>query len=96
LQQIKQQGTTQEQAIIKKLELDQKMHHSYSLKTSRSSTIRNRPLFNNKTKEGDLIDLEFKGVPYVFVPGFKNNTFIMPNRVFEKGKAGKRCRYGII
>jgi hypothetical protein len=32
-----------------------------------------------------------KPIPYIFVPKYKNETFIMPDRVFEKGKAGKRC-----
>jgi hypothetical protein len=78
-------------ASIKNISEDQKMHYSQSLKTSRKDIIQNRPEFNNKTKEGELIDVDFKPIPYVFVPAYKNNTFIMPNRVFEKGNAGKRC-----
>ena len=54
-----------------------------------------RPVFNNNTKEGDLIDKEVKSIPYMFIPAFKNNTFIMPDRVLEKGEAAKR-RIGIL
>lgn len=57
------------------------MYHSNSVKTSRNS-FNHRPFFNNKTKEGQLIDVEFKPVPYVFIPGYKNDTFIMPDRNF--------------
>lgn len=57
------------------------MYHSNSTKTSRNSFM-HRPLFNNKTREGELLDMEFKPVPYLFVPGYKNETFIMPDRVF--------------
>ena len=33
-----------------------------------------------------------RSVPYLFIPKYKNETFIMPDRVFAKGKAGKRCK----
>ena len=49
-----------------------------------------RPLFNNKTKEGEYIEKEFKSIPYIFIPAYKNNNFIMPDRVLEKGEAAKR------
>jgi hypothetical protein len=48
-------------------------------------------MFNNKTKDGELLDEDIKPIPYVFIPGYKNNTFIMPDRVLEKGDAAKRC-----
>jgi hypothetical protein len=59
---------------------------------SRKLKLQNRPQFNNKTKEGELIDDDLRPNPYNFIPGYKNNTFIMPSRVFEKGNAGKRCK----
>ena len=68
------------------------MHHSQSFSESRRKQSELRPLFNNKTKEGELLDKKSKLIPYVFIPKYKNETFTMPNRVFEKGKAGKRCK----
>lgn len=67
------------------------MRHSMSHDCSRNHEFVNRPFFNNKTKPGNLLDKQVKQIPYYFIPGYKNETFIMPNRVFEKGKAGKRC-----
>lgn len=67
------------------------MHHSFSLGSEKKAAFENRPFFNNKTKEGELLEAEVKPIPYIFVPKYKNETFIMPDRVFEKGKAGKRC-----
>ena len=49
-----------------------------------------RPDFNNRIKEGELLDKEVKSIPYMLIPGNKNNTFIMPDRVLEKGEAAKR------
>jgi hypothetical protein len=53
--------------------------------------LEKRPQFNNKTKEGSFLDSDIKAVPYKFIPKYKNETFIMPQRVFERGRAGKRC-----
>lgn len=57
------------------------MNHSISARVSRSS-LESRPMFNNKTREGELIDAQIRPVPYLFIPGFKSNDFIAPDRVF--------------
>ena len=76
-----------------KIKEKRRMHHSLSVSASKRQQFMSRPRFNNKTKEGELIDGVVKCVPYRFIPGYKNNTFIMPDRVFEKGNAAKRCNY---
>ena len=63
-----------------------------SLIEPKRSEFQSRPLFNNKTKHGEFIDGKVKPIPYMFIPKYKNDTFIMPNRVFAKGRAGKRCK----
>lgn len=62
-----------------------------SLIETKRNELEERKLFNNKTKEGGLLDNKIKPVPYLFIPKYKNDTFIMPDRVFAKGKAAKRC-----
>jgi len=39
-------------------------------------------LFNNKTKQGGLFQEQPHQIPYLFIPKYKNDNFIMPDRVF--------------
>jgi hypothetical protein len=91
LEQLKTQAKTQEMKNKKEIIEKRKMNHSVSVSAERAKSFEQRPQFNNKTKDGELIDGRVQSVPYVFIPKYKNETFIMPDRVFEKGKAGKRC-----
>lgn len=94
--QIHDHRMTQELNTLKQLREERKMHHSLSLIESRRNRLQERKLFNNKTKEGGLIDNSVKPIPYKFIPKYKNDTFIMPDRVFAKGKAGRRCTLSLI
>lgn len=96
LTQLHEHRMTQELTTIKQLQEERKMHHSLSLIESRRNGLQERKLFNNKTKEGGLIDSQVKPIPYKFIPKYKNDTFIMPDRVFAKGKAGRRCTLSLI
>jgi hypothetical protein len=86
-----ERNTIEETSSVKKISEDQRIRYSLSLMASRKHKLQSRPKFNNKTKEGELIDADLRPTPYSFIPSYKNNTFIMPDRVFEKGSAGKRC-----
>lgn len=52
--------------------------------------------FNNKTREGSFFTPQPPQNPYLFIPKYKNDTFIMPDRVFAKGQSGKRCTPSLI
>lgn len=59
------------------------MSYSFSACVEKSRELEQRPLFNNKTrKQSQLLDTDIHPVPYKFIPKYKNETFIMPNRVF--------------
>lgn len=66
--------------------------HSSCNEIKKSYRYRKTKPFNNKTKEGEFFEKNPPQVPYLFIPKYKNETFIMPDRIFEKGEAGKRCK----
>lgn len=90
---MEEEVQSRDQLGRRKIEEERKMSYSFSACMEKSRQLETRPLFNNKTREGSFLDAEIKPVPYKFIPKYKNDTFIMPSRVFEKGKAGKRCTH---
>jgi hypothetical protein len=56
LSQLTEQNRTQELEKIKQIRHDRKMHHSFSLGNEKKAAFETRPFFNNKTKEGELLE----------------------------------------
>ena len=73
---------------MKRIKEERRTHHSCAQMSQ--NEIERRKAFNNKTREGNFFEPAPPQIPYLFIPKYKNDTFIMPDRVFATGQAGKR------
>ena len=91
---LNQQSEVEKKSQIEKVKEDRKLHMSCTEMTNRNHV--ERPFYNNKTsKQGEMFDRQTRNVPYLFIPKYKNDTFIMPDRAFVKGKNAKRSNFGV-
>ena len=83
VQQLESQAIDNRKAKIKKIEEERRFHRS-CIEISKNE-MESRRQFNNKTKEGGFFTPQPPQNSYLFIPKYKNDTFIMPDKVFAKG-----------